>query len=87
MHLKTESERPKSANVPKLTCGIIILFLEEATLGKLHGEGRKTEMAPNSCSDSATDELHDLGQVLPLQTSFFSSVKGPVGLDDCYSPF
>lgn len=59
MHLKTELERKKPVNMPKITCGIIILFLEDP-LNKQHGtmkEGRKRELTPNS-SSSAADGLH-----------------------------
>lgn len=73
--------------MPKLPCGIIILFLEEATLGKPHGKGRKTETAPNSCSDSAADGLHALGRVLPSKPRFSHLLKNQLDSMIAIAPF
>lgn len=44
-------------------------------------------MAPNSCSDSATDELHDLGQVLPSKPHFSHLLKDQLDSKIAVAPF
>ena len=80
-----DSERKKSVNMPKLACGVIVQFMREDTFGKWHGavEEAGKERAPDSCTASAVDEPCDCRPGSLLQNSLFSSVKGPVGLDDC----
>lgn len=68
----------------------VILPLGEGTLGKLWSQEKQEpgDRASDSHSGSAAAaQLHDVrAGSSPLQTSFFPSVQGQMGLGDPHSP-
>lgn len=83
-------EGNKSIKRPELACGIHAVILREDAFGKQHGacgRGRSWETVPDSCPDSAADELCGARPGSALLHTSSSSPAGQIRLQDCPSPF